>query len=1225
MQCTQCQVDNPDQAKFCLECGSKLQAVCPECGATLPPQAKFCFECGSKIGAPAPPPPPSTPTPAPPSSDVMLAEALKRLVPQEFAERLLSTRGRVGSERRIVTMLFSDVKGSTAMGEQIDPEDLMDIMNGAFQVLIPPVYRHEGTLARLMGDAILAFFGAPLSHEDDAERAVRAALEIVAGAREYAAQLEQEQGIKGFDVRVGVNTGLVVVGEVGTDLRVEYTAMGDAINLAARMEQHAPAGSVLISHDTYRQVRGLFEVQALEPVAVKGKAEPVRVYVVQGARPRAFRMATRGVEGVETRMVGRDAEMKRLQDAFYLALEDAECQVVTVVGEAGVGKTRLLWEFENWLDEQLQTARHFHARANQEMQSVPYALLRDLFILRFDIQESDPVQMVRDKLEQGIGRVLGGDEQGRMKAHLIGQLLGFDFSVSPHLQDLGNDARQLRDRALIYLGEFFQTAAAVSTAVVLFEDIQWADDSSLDAIAYLVSALARHRVLFVCLARPTLFDHRPYWGEGQACHTRIDLHPLSRRDSRHLVEEILQKMEQVPATLRDLVVAGSEGNPLYVEELIKVLIEQEIVVKPGDRQGPWRLDEARLAELRVPPTLAGVLQARLDSLPLEQRGILQQAAVVGRTFWDLVVQRIGERSGDAWGKAGEVPGGASGGEAQVPMVLSILRSRELVAQHETSAFAGSQEFVFKHAALREVAYESILKKVRRGYHSLVADWLVEQIGERASEYTGLIAEHLELAGRTEEALGYLRRAGQQAAAQFANAEAVNYITRALALLDQVEADPRRRAEGRFGLLLEREAVYFLLGQRDLEGADLAVLQTLAGELDEDGISANARRADLALRQSRYHESLSDFPAALTSALEAVSWAQQAAEPPYMAQALIQCGIVLWRQGQFDAARRPLDEALALAREHSDRLGEAGSLHNLGTVAFLQGDSQAALDCLEQALRIRRELGGRRNEALSLNNLVVAYLGVGDLARALVSGEQTLAINQSIGDRHGEARALCNLALVYHQMGALVQARDTHVRALALARQLGDRSLEALTLSNLGHTQLELGDPAAARQQCEQAVALNRQTGDRRGEGYSLTHLAFALEALGELDAAAAAYGEALRLRREIGQEALAVDDLAGLAVLAARQGRSDEALAQAREVLDWMASQGVADMSYPVRAYTLAAETLAAVGEHEQAAAALGAARALVQERAARISDPGVRAGFLEKVALHARLLQDAS
>ncbi len=276
MRCPQCQAENPDQANFCFKCGARQQAVCPQCGAALPAEAIFCLKCGAKI----------VPPPVPTGEGGALAATLNRLVPKEFAERLLATRGHVGGERRMVTLLFSDVKGSTAMAEQLDPEDVMDIMNGAFEVLIPPVYRHEGTLARLMGDAILAFFGAPLSHEDDAARAVRAGLEIVTGAREYAARLERERGISGFNVRVGINTGLVVVGEVGTDLRVEYTAMGDAINLAARLEQNAPVGGILISHDTYQLVRGLFEVQALEPLASQGQGR-AGAGLCRAARPAA--------------------------------------------------------------------------------------------------------------------------------------------------------------------------------------------------------------------------------------------------------------------------------------------------------------------------------------------------------------------------------------------------------------------------------------------------------------------------------------------------------------------------------------------------------------------------------------------------------------------------------------------------------------------------------------------------------------------------------------------------------------------------------------------------------------------------------------------------------------------------------------------------------------------------------------------------------------------------
>jgi ABC-type oligopeptide transport system substrate-binding subunit/class 3 adenylate cyclase/ribosomal protein L40E len=769
MQCPKCNTENPVGAKFCLNCGAKLVAVCPQCGATLPPQAKFCLECGAQVGAP--------PLEARREREAAFTDALQRLVPKEFAQRLLATRGQVAKERRMVTILFSDVKGSTQMAENLDPEEWVEIMEGAFDVLIAPVYRHEGTLARLMGDAILAFFGAPIAHEDDPERACRAALEIIEGAQRYAARLEEERGIRGFNVRVGINTGLVVVGEVGSDLRVEYTAMGDAVNLAARMEQNAPPGGILISHDTYRHVRGVFDVLPQEPLTVKGKAAPVQTYLVQQAKPRAFRKETRGVEGIETRMIGREAELKRLQDAFYTAMEDGERQMVTISGEAGVGKSRLLHEFDLWSELLPERFYYFKGRASQEMRNLPYGLMRDVFAFRFQIRDSDPPPVVREKMERGIGEALDTGEESQMRAHFIGQLLGFQFGDSPHLRGILDDAQQIRDRALTYLGDYFKALAARLPVLILLEDLHWADDSSLDVLNHLALTTPKQRLLMVCTARPPLFERRPHWGEGQPFHTRLELQPLSKWDSRRLVAEILQKVDHVPDALRELVVSGAEGNPFYVEELIKMLIEDGVVVKG---EGYWHVEPTRLTTVRVPPTLTGVLQARLDSLPSEERTTLQEASVVGRLFWDRAVLRISQSASEGME------------ETEILDNLSALRGKEMVFQRETSAFAGAQEYIFKHNMLREVTYEGVLKRLRRVYHGLVADWLMEQSGERVSEYTGLIADHLELAGRTVEAADYLIQAGDRARGLYAHQEAIGSYERALALLKE-QGDYERAA------------------------------------------------------------------------------------------------------------------------------------------------------------------------------------------------------------------------------------------------------------------------------------------------------------------------------------------------------------------------------------------------------------------------------------------------
>jgi class 3 adenylate cyclase/tetratricopeptide (TPR) repeat protein len=1142
-----------------------------------------------------------------------MTERLQRLVPKEFADRLRAARGDVAGERRIVTILFSDVKGSTAMAEDLDPEDVMEIMDGAFDILIEPIYRHEGTLARLMGDAILAFFGAPIAHEDDAQRACLAALEIVEGAQRYAARVERERGIQGFNVRVGINTGLVVVGEVGWDLRAEYTAMGDAVNLASRMEQAAPAGGVLISHDTYCQVRGLFEVQALEAVAVKGKREPVQVYLVQRAVPRTFHASTRGVKGLDTRMIGREAELAHLQGELRKALVDGERRLVTITGEAGVGKSRLLYEFEEWLQGLPEPVCYFKGRATKQMKSQPYSLIRDLLAYRFRIQDSDPAAVMRGKLEHGIGRVIGDalseDPTGQMKAHLIGHLLGFDFDTSPHLRQVQDDARQLRDRAIIYLGEFFQAMAARTSTVIFLEDLHWADESSLDVINQLAGRLVEQRLLMVCLARPSLLDRGRERGNGRTLpwpgsqhgYSCLELRRLSRQDSGRLVEEILQKVVNIPEVLCQLVLDRAEGNPLYVEELIKMLVEDGVIVT-GDEQ--WRVEAGRLTEMRVPPSLVGVLQARLDGLPLAERTILQCGSVVGRTFWDDAVARIGASEPE---KAGE----------HVRSALSSLEGREIVFRREHSTFATAQEFAFKHAILRDVTYENILRRTRRAYHALVAKWLLEQSRDRVGEHTGLIADHLELAHETEQAIAYLGRAGRRAAARFANAEAADYFGRALGLLRHVGWAPTRVSEECYRLLLGREGVYSLMGEREGQAADLTELRILAEAAGE-----GRKRAAVALRTFVYHEAISEYDAAMAAAQEAVRWAETEGAAGEKIEGLVDWGIAHWRQGDFDEARGRLEGALALERRHTHPPLRGEALLNLGVVSYFVGDPERARDLWQQALEIRRGLSDRRGQALCLSNLVAVHDGLGDLARARTCGQEALAIYQGIGDRQGEARAVNNLAGTLRALGDLHAAQEHYERSLELYRIIDDRGGEALSLKNLGLTLHELGDSRAARRHCAEALAIECEIGDRIGEGYSLTYLALALEELGNLEAAAQAYRRARDLRREVGQDKLAIDDVAGLARVALKQDRLEEALAYAEEALGWIAEQGVDGIEYPLRVYLAAADVLTAAGQGERVPSVLGAAHELLQARAGRIRDPDTRQAFLGHVRLHHCLLE---
>jgi predicted ATPase len=449
----------------------------------------------------------------------------------------------------------------------------------------------------------------------------------------------------------------------------------------------------------------------------------VRSYLVKQAKPRAFRMESRGVEGIETRMVGRDAELLTLQNIFRDAMEDNETRVVSVVGEAGVGKSRLLYEFEKWVELLPEEIWYFRGWATAGMQTVPYATIRRMFAHRFEILESDSAAVVRQKLHARMSAALNPNQ-----VDLVGHLIGYDLPANQALQN-ALESESFRERALACLVYYLQTKSSEPT-VIFLEDMHWADDSSLDFIDHLAVALPEAHLLVVCLMRPEFFERRPGWGEGRKAHISLELKALSRRESRELVSEILQKVNDIPSQLRDLVVEGSEGNPFYVEELIKMLINDG-VIQSG--HGYWQVELERLANVSVPSTLTGVIQARLDRLPDKERALLQRASVVGRLFWDAAVAEL---SMDA------VEGFERG---EIITLLEDVRERELVFRREHSTFAETEEYIFKHALLRDVTYETVLLSLRRIYHKQVAIWLEVVAGDRLGEYLGLIASHYELA------------------------------------------------------------------------------------------------------------------------------------------------------------------------------------------------------------------------------------------------------------------------------------------------------------------------------------------------------------------------------------------------------------------------------------------------------------------------------------------------
>jgi tetratricopeptide (TPR) repeat protein len=810
-----------------------------------------------------------------------------------------------------------------------------------------------------------------------------------------------------INMRIGLSTGPVLLGTVGTT--GEFSVIGDTVNLASRLEGAAPTGGVLISRDTYRHVRGLFDTLEQEPIQAKGKARPVQTYLVQRAKPRAFRMLTRGVAGIETRMVGRDAELLMLQNMFRDAAEDAEVRVVTVVGDAGVGKSRLLYELEKWIELLPEPVWRFEGRATPETEARPYGLIRRMFANRLEILDSDSAAAVRGKLRAGMADSLTSDE-----ADLVGQLLGLDFSASPAVQArLGSES--LAERATAHLAKYLEDMARAPTVIIL-EDIHWADDSSLDLLDYLVTVILDTRLLVVCLARPALFERRPSWGEGQKVHSQINLRPLSRRASRHLVGEILKKAEDVPHKLRDLIVEGAEGNPFYVEELTKMLIEDGVIVVGRDH---WRIELEKLAQVRVPPTLTGILEARLDSLPRGEKTVLQRASVVGRLFWGAVVAEMANDKAEA---------------TLVDKLLSDLRNRELIFRRERSVFETTDEYIFKHALLRDVTYETVLLKLRRVYHRQIAQWLESSAGDRINEYLSLIARHYELAGETAKAGRFLRRLGEESFQIGAFRDAVRTFERALALLPNVGHDP-------------------------VSGASTS--------LPDAGM---AERAMLLVNLGNSYNRLGDHLVAIRYLEQGLTLARQINDQRAEIEALNRLAQVASEQGSYDKAQRYLDEVLGLAREQDDLACVASTLSMLSTIAWRWGDIGQAEECCHESLAIYRELDDRRRVTAMLNVLgILTTLGE-KFDQAEQYYEQSLAMARESDDRPLVADILNNLGyLHHHSTGNLEKAKCYYEESLLIARETDHRHGVTSTSANLGQLHILLNKRQVAWQYLREAL------------------------------------------------------------------------------------------------------------------------------------------------------------
>ena len=655
MKCPKCQTENPEEKKFCHKCGASLLR-CPHCGAGVQPDHEFCGDCGRRLIA-------EKPTP------LLDYSHPQSYTPKFLAEKILTTKSSIEGERKLVTVLFADVANFTALSEKVDPEEIHGIMDGCFKILMDEIHKYEGTINQFTGDGVMALFGAPLAHEDHAVRACHASLAIQHALTEYGEKLKKTCGID-FKMRIGLNSGPVVVGAIGDDLRMDYTAIGDTINLASRMESIAQPGAVLVSGHTQRLARDFFTFSSLGPLQVKGKEDPQDAYELMGSSEVKTRLEASAVSGL-TRFVGRAKEMETLQDALEKA-RSGQGQVVGIVGEAGVGKSRIIFEMRHLFPEYT----YLEGRCLHYGSSMAYLPFLDVLRSYFGIKEGEREFLINKKMKEKLASV--------------------DASLIPPFQDLLSldsdetyqslEPKQKRERIFEALRDLFIRESQKAPLVLIVEDLHWIDKTSEEFLDYLIGWLATTPVLLIILYRPE-YTHR--WA-SKSFYTSIRVDQLSIPTSSELVQSILSEGEIVPE-LRDLILGKAAGNPLFMEELTHSLLENGSIQKKEDRY----VLSMKLSDIQVPDTIQGIIAARIDRLDESLKRIMHVASVIGREFAFRILQSITEMKEELKGHLLNLQG------------LEFIYEKRLFPE---------LEYIFKHALTQEVAYNSLLLARRREIH-----------------------------------------------------------------------------------------------------------------------------------------------------------------------------------------------------------------------------------------------------------------------------------------------------------------------------------------------------------------------------------------------------------------------------------------------------------------------------------------------------------------------------
>jgi class 3 adenylate cyclase len=1092
----------------------------------------------------------------------------QQYTPRPLAEKILSDRSTLEGERKQVTVLFADVAGFTAMVERLDPEECYTLMQRCFDLMLEEVHRYEGTVTQFLGDGILGLFGAPIAHEDHAQRAVHAALGIQHALSAYQQELREQRGIH-FQMRIGLNSGPVVVATIGTDLHMTYTAVGDTVNLGSRMEGLAEPGTVLVSENTHRLVSGYFDTRELGQHQVQGKEQAVGAYEV--LRPRRWRSrvelsAERGL----TPLVGRQLELRMLRDRAAAA-RSGNGQIVFMSGEAGIGKSRLLHELRRSLDG--EELRWLEGRCVSFGRDIAYYPVIDLLKHQFEIQELDTEAEIIRKVESGVSA-----RETELAPHQ--PYLKYLLTVNPGDPRVATMDPQMRKAYLFdALRALLNATSDLQPLVVSVEDLHWIDSLSEQFLVSFADTVSHHPILLILTARRGY----EYPADSHAAFNRLDLQSLSEAETAAVARGLLGAAG-LPAELQELIYRKAEGNPFFVEEVAKSLLEVGAIRRSGSSFVLAR----RLQEIVIPDTVQDVIMARLDRLPEEPKRTLQTASVIGREFAVRLLERTVELQG------------------RLEEYLQELQSLELI--YERSLYP-ELAFMFKHALTHDVAYHSLLLSRRKLLHRLVGAVVEELYRDHLGEQYEVLAYHFEHGEAWDKALEYLQKSGDKALAAFASPQALAFYDRARAAVER--SGQTLSPERAIALCYGSGRALALTNQWD-QSADSFRAMLRAAEEAGDRVQEGLALIQLAHTSVWGHR----FDAALEYAGRARQVAQESQNPAALEGALSMSALVHVVTGNLRQAHAEAESGLQTAREAAHPVAQGWLILTLGALQHFEGSEAAALALVDEAVQIGRQQqeGMLLNHALASKGLLLCACGEYDQAIELLT--ELLDFATRIGDLVHRVRALNLLGTVYLDLCHWELALQYNSQGATEARDLDHPEALHNPELNLGNCYMALGQLDEAQRMLESVQAATQRSDVRGKEALEWRYTQYLHSSLGELwlvrgdvmkvlefaDLCLTA-AQATRSRRNIAKGRR----LRGEAFLA--QGRLEEAEAELEEALQITREVGNPPQIWKTLA--VLARLRQAQSRPQDAVAAYREALAVVEGVATGLADPRLRETFL--------------